>query len=379
MTGSGPTSVRGATWRFAVFTVVALTAGVVIWNTLRPGVAAHRTYSAVFTDLSGLRTGDAVRIAGIRVGSVTGERLVAGNLARVTFAVADDQQLTAGETATVRYANLLGQRYLALGRGPVGAARLAPGSVIPVDRTAPALDLTALFNGFRPLFAALDPQQINQLSTSIVQVLQGEGATIGDLFSQTALVTGDLAQRSAAIRQVIGNVSTLLTTVADHDDGLARLLDDLTAFSRQLGSDSPAIGASLAGVDGLAASVAGLLDRAQHGQLAADLTATAGIAGTLAQQQASLDHAVAGLPALVGSFARTLDAGSWLKGYVCAFTLRTTGAGLAVTAADLAKIAGNNPALVALLGLVPGQVPVPVSIPNGTVGRATAHTAACPT
>ena len=52
---------------------------------------------------------------------------------------------------------------------------------IGLDRTTPALDLTMLFNGFQPLFSALDPKQINALSYEIIQIFQGQGGTVGDL------------------------------------------------------------------------------------------------------------------------------------------------------------------------------------------------------
>ena len=38
-----------------------------------------------------------------------------------------------------------------------------------------------LFNGFQPLFEALSPDDVNQLSGEIIQVLQGEGGTVDSL------------------------------------------------------------------------------------------------------------------------------------------------------------------------------------------------------
>ena len=47
-----------------------------------------------------------------------------------------------------------------------------------------------LFNGFKPLFQALSPQDINKLSYEIVQVFQGEGGTLEGLLAPHRL--GDL-------------------------------------------------------------------------------------------------------------------------------------------------------------------------------------------
>ena len=38
-----------------------------------------------------------------------------------------------------------------------------------------------LFNGFKPLFQALSPADINKLSYEIIQVFQGEGGTLEGL------------------------------------------------------------------------------------------------------------------------------------------------------------------------------------------------------
>ena len=84
--------------------------------------------------------------------------------------------LTEGSRAVIRYDDLIGGRYLALEEGAGGTKKLNPGDTIPVDRTAPALDLDALIGGFRPLFRALDPEQVNALSGQLIQALQGQGA-----------------------------------------------------------------------------------------------------------------------------------------------------------------------------------------------------------
>ena len=95
----------------------------------------------------------------------------------MTFTVDDDAEVTDGTHATIRYRNLVGQRYISLTQGAAAPSALDEGDTIPVDRTTPALDLTVLFNGFKPLFQALSPQDINQLSYEIIQVFQGEGGT----------------------------------------------------------------------------------------------------------------------------------------------------------------------------------------------------------
>ena len=90
-----------------------------------------------------------------------------------------------------------------------GRLAAATGQVIPVSRTAPAVDLTALFNGFKPLFQALTPADVNKFALEIIQTLQGEGGTVDSLLTQTASLTNTVADRDAVIGQVIDNLITV--------------------------------------------------------------------------------------------------------------------------------------------------------------------------
>ena len=158
-----------------IFIVVTVTVTVILAISIaHTGVSATVSYNAVFTDVTGLNVGDDVDIAGVRVGDITSISVYKDNLALVGFAIEQGRTLPASVTATIKYLNLVGQRYMDLGQGtgPVGHS-LSPGATIPLSRTTPALDLTVLFNGFQPLFQALSPGDVNQLSSEIIQVFQG--------------------------------------------------------------------------------------------------------------------------------------------------------------------------------------------------------------
>lgn len=117
---------------------------------------------------------DRTRAAGVEVGKVT---LIDGDKqVLVDFTVDRSLSLDQATTASIRYLNLIGDRYLELGRGHSGQ-RLAPGATIPLEHTHPALDLDALLGGFRPLFQTLDPDKVNSIASSIITVFQGQGAS----------------------------------------------------------------------------------------------------------------------------------------------------------------------------------------------------------
>jgi phospholipid/cholesterol/gamma-HCH transport system substrate-binding protein len=168
-------------------------------------------YKAVFSTASMLEKGDDVRIAGVNVGEVREVEHYERTQALVTFRIKDEIELTSASRAEIRFLNLVGDRYLALEQGSDSDAEaMDEGDTIPIDQTSPALDLTVLFNGFQPLFQALNPKQVNDLSMNIVQVLQGEGGTIAGLVQKTASLTNSLADRDQLIGEVITNLSQTL-------------------------------------------------------------------------------------------------------------------------------------------------------------------------
>src|SRR4029078_2636290 len=124
-------------------------------------------------------------------------------------------QLFDGTTASVRYLNLIGDRYLELKRGE-SDKRLSAGGTIPPEHPEPALDLDALIGGFRPLFRALDPDKVNNIAQSIITIFQGQGGTINDILDQTGQLTSALADRDQAIGDVIRNLNNVLDTTVKH-------------------------------------------------------------------------------------------------------------------------------------------------------------------
>ncbi|HVS67251.1 MAG TPA: MCE family protein [Mycobacteriales bacterium] len=252
----------GAAIKLIIFAVVTIMAtavlGVVVSN--RTFGSTH-TFKANFTDATGLISGSDVRMAGVRVGTVKSIKSASEggkNYAQVSFDVDTDVPVTTSTEVKLQYLNLVGQRYLNLVSTPGDNTRQDPHVVIPVDRTSPALDLTALFNGFKPLFRALSPQDVNNFALEIIKTLQGEGGTVQQLLTQTASLTNTVGQRDAAIGQVIDNLLTVLTTVQKRDAGLSQTIDQLQRLVSGLAGDRDAIATSLGNINDLATSSAKL-------------------------------------------------------------------------------------------------------------------------
>ncbi|MGN6472442.1 MAG: MCE family protein [Mycobacteriales bacterium] len=315
-------AVRPAAIKLALFVVCSLVLTLIVTNTVtRPLGHPTYTYRALFTDASGLRVGDDVDIAGVRVGKVTGERL-SGDDALVTFVVDRRQRFTTGAVAAIRYEDLLGARFLAIEQTTPTTTAMRPGATFSLDHTRPALSLTALFNGFKPLFDALSPSRANQLAADIVAEFQGSGASITALFDNIAQLTGNLSKRDALIAQVVDNLDVVLKGVADHNGDLASLIDELSALTHGLSADRHRIASALSGVDAVAASLSDLLGKGEPA-LHHDISDLFLVAGTLVRNQGRLAAALKALPGGAAAFTRSLGYGTWLNGYVCADAVQT--------------------------------------------------------
>jgi phospholipid/cholesterol/gamma-HCH transport system substrate-binding protein len=311
--------------KLIVFAVVTLLAtGVLAFTIANIQVGAKAAYRAVFSDATGVVPGQDVRIAGVRVGEVTDVRVGEDrSSAIVDFQVLKTSVLNQGTEATLKYRNLIGQRYLALTQGTGSASALGGGATIPLARTHPALDLTVLFNGFKPLFAALSPQDVNELSGLIVQTLQGEGSDINTLLAKTASLTSAIADRDAVIGQTIDNLNAVLGTVSAHDEQLLSLIDQLQRFTSGLAKDRETIGRSLSGISSLSAETADLLvttrplikeDVAQLRTLAATLNEPANVK--------EFETFIENVPGRIEKLTRTATYGSWFNFYLCQFDTR---------------------------------------------------------
>jgi phospholipid/cholesterol/gamma-HCH transport system substrate-binding protein len=300
---------------FAVVTVVLTTIlGISIANI---DTGNTNGYSARFTDATLVMPGDDVRIAGVKVGEVTGVEIVDRRQAQVDFEVDAGRRLPANVDATIKYRNLVGERYLSLSQGTGDDTRtLAPGATIPLDHTQPALDLDELFNGFKPLFAALNPDDVNKLSYEMIQVLQGEGGTIDSLLAHTASLTSTIAQKDQVIGQVIDNLNAVLDTVNAHTPQLTDFIDQLQQLVSGLAADRQPIGDAITALGNLATTTSGLLSQVRD-PLKQDISALGLLANNLNDNQALVEHFIQFLPEKVSTLTGTADYGSWFNFFLC--------------------------------------------------------------
>jgi virulence factor Mce-like protein len=308
--------------KLVVFALVTILASYVLISTItNAGYGEQVVYRAQFTDVAGLVEGDEVRIAGVRVGQVVGIGLAPEQtdrpVAEVELEVDADIPLPSGVQATIRYRNLVGQRYIALTEGEgAGGQNLGEDAVIPLAQTTPALDLTTLFGGFQPLLQALSPEDMNRLSYEIIQVFQGEGGTVESLLSHVASLTDSLADKDAVIGSMIDNLSTVLSSVAQRDQQLSSLIVSLQQFVTGLAGDRDAIFDSLQTIDTLATTTSDFLVEARA-PLEADIEALGDLSTNLAEDGELVEDFLQLAPTKIDLITRTAINGSWFNFFMC--------------------------------------------------------------
>lgn len=320
-------NMRGTIARFAAFVVVCLTGAFVLFAVFAQlRFDKQPVYKAEFTDVSGLKDGDFVRIAGVEVGTIQKISVTRTGLAVVEFSADPSVVLTDGTKAALRWADPLGTRYLALREGPGDIKRLNPGQTIPVSRTEPALDIDTLLGGFRPLFRALNPQQVNALSSQLINAFQDQGPAIGSFLTQAAAVTNTLADRDELVGQVITNLNVVLGSLGGENKQFAKAVDTLSQLVQALSQHKTEISNAVAYTNASSATIADLLQQARP-PLANAIHQTDRSAAIVVGDHSYVENLIDTLPDAYKALARQGIYGDFFNFYMCDVLLKFNGKG----------------------------------------------------
>lgn len=308
---------RGALIGLSLFMVVALTLTWLVYVTLRRDVAGTTTpYVAVFTDVFGLREGDDVRMAGVRVGRVESIDLD-GKHAKVSFVVQSDQQLLGTTVASVTYQNIVGQRYLGLSLGSMGEPEpLPPGGVIPVEQTDPSFDVGRLLNGYEPLFSVLDPRHADNLTKGVIQSLQGDQGSITALVDQTAQLTDAFAGQDEELGGVITDLNLVVANLARHNDDLDHIVGQAQSVVSTFDARRPQLVDSMGSMANVVRQLSTISDEV-YPPLNELVQRQPGFAKHMLGIEPQLAFVGANLPLMLKGFARITSEGTYANAYAC--------------------------------------------------------------
>ncbi|MGI5222900.1 MCE family protein [Nocardia sp. CA-290969] len=310
---------------FSIFAVIAIVLTYTIWSTLQRSVPGEtETYSATFTDVMGVRVGDDVRMAGVRVGRVDAIEFEPDYKARLVLRIEERQRLTDTTKALVRYQNLIGQRYIALLPGEQKGTEVAPGSHIPVERTEPSFDVSALLSGFEPLFNVLQPDQVNSLSDTLIQALQGDGVSLSALITQAAELAATFGRRDEILGAVITNLSSVIAGLANRSQELETLITQTRGLMDALYAEGETLKSSVDTVAHATDSLTGLISTVKPEIVLAQDEATTAVE-LLLLNGAALDQAAIELPNVLNGLARFTGYGAYGNAFICSLDVSLWG------------------------------------------------------
>lgn len=298
--------------------VLAVVVSWMVFVTLRREIGGPTTtFSAIFTDVSGMHPGDDVRVAGVRVGRVDKVELQ-GTLARVTFRVHRSQPLFTDTVASVTYQNIIGQRYLGLAPGvPGGDQQLLPsGSTIPVERTMPSFDIAHLLNGFEPLFTTLNPEQVDNLTTAVVQAFQGDSGSVLALITQTAELTHTIAGPDEVLSKTITDLNGVVTELARRSGDVKQLISQTQGALANLDNRRDALVASLGSINSTTARLAEISD-AVFADAQEMLRREPGAAHHIVTNPDRYAYSAQNAPQVLKGIARATSWGAYGASYAC--------------------------------------------------------------
>ena len=226
--------------------VVAAVAAVLLWP--RSGQV---TISADFTRAVGLYPGSDVRILGVRVGQVETVE-PEGDHVHVTFSYADRYRVPAMAKAAIVAPSLVSDRYVQLLPVYESGPRLAPGTRIPLDRTAVPVELDRVSQSLDDLMVALGPDGANKdgalddlLRTSAAN-LDGNGDRIGSTVHDLSTALATLSGSKEDLFGTVRNLQSFTSMLAANNAQVRRLNSDLATVAVQLSGERDDLKATLA-------------------------------------------------------------------------------------------------------------------------------------
>jgi phospholipid/cholesterol/gamma-HCH transport system substrate-binding protein len=216
-------------WRLGLSVAVAVVLFILLSNTLRNPVAINtRTYTAQFTDASGLHPDGDVRVRGVRVGKVESVDLArhdGQNVAQVKFTLDQQYGIVAISRLAIKFQALTGVRYLDITNATDGYTAADLVTQVPTSMTQPSFDVTALFNGLQPVLATLSPEEINTFTANAASFLTGDGSGLTPLLDSLRRLTEFVSDRQQVIATLMSNLSQVADAIGGKSKQFIHLID----------------------------------------------------------------------------------------------------------------------------------------------------------
>lgn len=300
-----------------IIALALIALGTFYWDNL-PFVNSARTYHALFAESGGLKSGDDVRVAGVKVGTVSAVVLDGAHV-RVDFDVSDTW-IGNQSTAAIDIKTLLGEKYLAV--DPIGTQGLSSGGTIPLDHTTPPYDVTQALEGLGSTLGQINTAQLGRSFEALANAFRDTPAAVHASLQGLSRLSETIASRDQDLALLVQNTRQITQVLADDNPQIGALLHDGNLLLQELRSRSAAITALFKGTQALSKQLTGLVTDNQA-TLNPALQQLNRVTTILQRNQTNLDNALRLIGPYYSLLNNALGNGRWLDTYICGlFTLR---------------------------------------------------------
>ncbi|KGN33780.1 ABC transporter substrate-binding protein [Knoellia sinensis KCTC 19936] len=277
-----------------------------------PIIGGGDSYVASFTEAGGLRVGDDVRIAGVRVGKVTDVRL-AGNKVDVDFRITEDVSFGPESGASIRMKTLLGQKYVSL--EPKGRGQMPEGATIPTSRTVSSYDIIDAFSDLTETTESIDTEQLADSLDTLATEFSGTPENVRLALDGLTRLSRTIASRDTELKALLKASNSVSGTLADQNKVIEKIIVDADLLLAELYERREAIHTLFTNTSAMAVQITGLVrdNRAALGPALAELNK---VLETLRKHEADLTKTIDAMVPFTRVFASALGTGQWFDTYI---------------------------------------------------------------
>ena len=277
-----------------------------------PLIGGGDTYKASFSEAGGIKLNDEVRLAGVRVGKVTGVDL-AGNHVDVTFKVDTPSKFGTETGAAIKVKTLLGAMYLSL--EPAGSGQLEEGSTIPVSRTKSPYDVVQAFSGLADRAERIDTDRLAKSIDTLAELTTDTPAAFQSTLRGLSRLSQTVASRNEQIGELLQNLDTVSGVLADRDEDIIALMKNSDILLRALVQRRAAVHELLVSTSRFSNELT-LLVRQSRADLKPALDNLQSVVNLLIKNQSNLDESLRLMAPFYRVFANTLGTGPWFDTWI---------------------------------------------------------------
>ena len=296
-----------------IFMGVLLLLAVLLTNLQNlPFISGGTTYHAAFAEAAGLKAGEEVRIAGVKVGTVE-DLSLQGDHVKVDFKVDDGVRVGDLSRVEIKIKTLLGSHYLSI--DPRGPGKQNPGALIPVSRTSTPFEVVPAISQLSQNISQIDTLQLAKSFNTISDTFKNSPAEIQASLRGLRRLSDTISSRNDELHQLVGRSKDVTGVLADRNEQLAKLIGDGATLLQALSDRRVVIHQLLVNTITVSAQINGLIDENQS-QLTPMLENLQRVNAILLKNQTNLDNTIRLLAPYASQFTDATGSGRWFDSFI---------------------------------------------------------------